>query len=70
METFIYGEINFISISDGYLKLSINNKEYHYELESNDEYYNILYRNSYPKKSYRIVKKSLLNELKKYNNEK
>lgn len=65
--TYLYGDINFISVYDGYVKLYYSDKEYHYQLESNEHFYNVVYRNSYP--LYTIVRKvklSLLSELKQY----
>lgn len=66
--TYLYGDIQFQSVIDGVIKLSVVDKFYMYEVESNEMYYNIVYRNSYPTQysGVRKVKKSLLNELKKY----
>ena len=65
--TYLFGDINFISIWDGIVTLIYNDKLYQYRLESNYQWYDLLYRNSYPKfQIIRIVKLSILNELKQY----
>ena len=66
-QTYIYGGgLEFISVFDGLVTLNMHNKTYQYQLESNYQWYDILLKNSFPTQVCRIVKLSILNDLRQY----